>query len=195
VSSVDPLLRGGATDFERQLLSAVRGERPSARQRARMLRGIGLSSGIALWAATAHAVVAGATGKLALGLGAAAIVSLGVMPFVRERALARSAGAPTLTAPAAAVGSAAPPAERVVEPVTILEAEAAPSSELAGGPSDLRVQIELLDAVKRAVNRKDGAEAMELLASFDERFPRGVLRSEARTLRRAASRLPSGARR
>ena len=39
MSGVEPLLRDGATDFERQLLSAVRGERPSARQRARMLRG------------------------------------------------------------------------------------------------------------------------------------------------------------
>jgi hypothetical protein len=205
VSSVEPLLRGGATDFERQLLSAVRGERPSARQRRRMLRGLGLSSGFALWAATAHAVVTSATGKLALGLGAAAIVSLAVVPLVRERALARSAAAPALAVPAAAVGSAAPPAERIVEPVvdvteaTTGSAEAATGSAEAesapDGPSELRAQIELLDAVKRAVNRKDGAEAMTLLASFDERFPRGVLRSEARTLRRAASRLPSDARR
>jgi hypothetical protein len=193
MSSLEPLLRRGGTDFERQLLSAVRGERPPARLRRRMMRGIGLSSGVALWAATAHAVVASATGKLALGLGVAAIVALGVVPLVQERAAARHAvTAPALTVPAAPVASAAPGADSVVEPVTDGAEAATDSAEAesaAAGPSDLRAQIELLDAVKSAVNRKDGAGAMALLARFDERFPRGVLRSEARTLRRAASRL------
>ncbi|MET0412162.1 MAG: hypothetical protein ABW217_12750 [Polyangiaceae bacterium] len=199
MSSVEPLLRGSATAFERQLLAAVRGERPSARQRRRMLRGLGLSSGFALWAATAPAVVPSAPGKLALGLGAAAIVSLAVVPLVRERAAARNAAVPALPVSAAAVGRAASPAEHVVEPLTDVSESATDSAEAAvanaegasapDGTGELRAQIDLLDAVKRAVNRKDGAEAMALLARFDERFPRGVLRSEASTLRRAASRL------
>lgn len=199
MSSLEPFLRGGGTDFERQLLSAVRGERPSARQRRRMLRGLGLSSGIALWAATAHAVVTGATGKLVLGLGAAAIVTFGALPLVRERAAARDAAAHSAAASSAAVSapvaSAAPPADIVVEPATVGDESATASAEAANGASELRAQIELLDTVKAAVNRKEGAEALALLARFDERFPSGVLRSEARTLRRAASRLPFDARR
>ena len=211
MSSLEPLLRGGGTDFERELLSAVRGERPSARQRRRMLRGLGLSSGIALWAATAHAVVTGATGKLVLGLGAAAIVTFGALPLVRERAAARNAGAtsaaaasasaasaaasPAPTVFAAPIASAAPPAEAIVERATDGDESATDSAEAADGASELRAQIDLLDTVKAAVNRKDGAEALALLARFDERFPSGALSSEARTLRRAAGRLPSDARR
>jgi hypothetical protein len=192
MSSVEPLLRGEATDFERRLLSSVRGERPSARQRAHMLKGIGLSSGIALWATTAQAMVTSAAGKAVIGLGAAAIVSFAALPLVREPAALPLDATAFVNAPeasaAAPVEAVADRAEDGVDSVT----DDAEPAVVADSASELRAQIELLDAVKHAVNRKDGVEAMALLASFDERFPRGVLQSEARTLRRAAGRLSAG---
>jgi hypothetical protein len=195
VNELKRLLSEGATDFERRLLRAVVNERPSARQRTRMLQGIGVSSGVALWAATAQAALVSAGGKFVLGLAAASVVALGVLPLVQQRvasdAAARSVIAPALrvdsTPNVAASAAVAVPA--VVEAVPEEPGAREVPSAIPDSSNELRAQIELLDAVKHAVNRRDGAEARQLLDRFDEQFPHGVLGSEARTLRRAAQKL------
>jgi hypothetical protein len=183
VNELKRLLSEGATDFERCLLGAVVNERPSVRLRSRMMRGLGVSSVITLWAVTAQAMVTSAAGKFVIGLAAASVVVGGALSVggQREAREAKEAEA-VLTAPHEP--SAAPGvARRASDPEPSVAAFAPLPADL---PNALRAQIELLDAAKRAVNRGDAVEAAALLDRFDERFPDGVLRSEARTLRRAA---------
>ncbi len=51
---------------------------------------------------------------------------------------------------------------------------------------DVAAEVKLLDSVRGAIARGDHAAARRLLAQYDARFPRGVLRREAKVLRRAA---------
>ncbi len=51
---------------------------------------------------------------------------------------------------------------------------------------DVAAEVKLLDSVRGAIARGDRAAARRLLRQYDARFPRGVLRREAKVLRRAA---------
>jgi hypothetical protein len=187
VSEPRRLLAEGATDFERRLLRAVAGERPSARQRARMLHGIGISSGLALWAATAQAVVATAGGQLALGLAAAGVVGVAALPLMHVEPPSDSPV--VITAPvAAAPVAAAPgiPAVRSAELQPVSHDVVTAPAPAVDAANDLRAQIELLDRVKGALDHQDLAGASALLDRFEREFPEGVLLREARTLRRSA---------
>src|SRR6185295_16088677 len=115
-----PLLREGASDFERQLLGAVLRERPSPRLRARMRRTLGLTGPLA-WAGRAQARLMGGAGKSALGVAVVGLVAAGV---VGVRSLQADPGeSPTNRASEApAVGQesaprAAPAAKPVASPV------------------------------------------------------------------------------
>lgn len=52
--------------------------------------------------------------------------------------------------------------------------------------SSLREELELLDRARAAVQAGDARRAMELLASYDRRFPQGMLRHESQLLRKRA---------
>lgn len=94
-----PLLREGATDFERRLLSAALGERPSPRLQAQMRRGIGLT-GPLLWAGNVKAMLGTLVGKSVIG--AVGLVAAG--------GLAAAVNHATVSAPATATPATATPA-------------------------------------------------------------------------------------
>jgi hypothetical protein len=149
-----------------------------------MLQGIGLSSGVTLWATTAQALVTSAGGKFAIGLAAASVVGLGALPFVQERARTEAERAQAVQFASAPVASS-----EVVAPPFRPERARATVPSIDDSPNELRAQIELLDQVTQAVNRGDRAHASALLDRFDQQFPTGILQREARALRRSARKL------
>lgn len=65
-------------------------------------------------------------------------------------------------------------------------ASAQPTSAL-----DVGAEVALLDAVRQAISRGDTAVARQRLAEYERRFPNGVLRRDARVLRKAAASVDS----
>ena len=174
------LLAGDATSFERQLLSAVKDERPSAELQLRMEQALGLSGA---GATIAPAIAAKAGHALWLKLGAVAIGGGGLvataavfMPQV-EPSSTRVEGAAQVV-PRESSAASAPP----------LEVSPQPPEESA----TLREEIELLDAVRGLVSRGERASALEALARYEARFPRGALEREAGVLRSRLGETPRG---
>jgi hypothetical protein len=190
-----PLLREGASDFERQLLSAVRRERPSPQLRSRMRYTLGLTGPIA-WAGSAKAMLSALAGKSAisvavLGLVAAGVVGVRSLPSDRD-----APGAGRDAAPAVAVAAPAPASPAVVAPAASPSAfppVAAPEVEQpaaapvqTAGNRELREEILLLDQVRANLQSGSGTAALEQLDAYRQRFPSGILSREAAQLRQQA---------
>ena len=182
-----PLLREGASDFERQLLSAVRRERPSPQLRSRMRYTLGLTGPIA-WAGSVKAMLAALAGKGAISVAVVGLVAAGV---VGVRSMQSDRDAPRAVREAApAVAVAAP--EPVSPPAVTLPVAApaveqpAPAPEQTAGSRELREEILLLDQVRAALQRGSGAAALEQLDVYRQRFPSGILTREAAQLRQQA---------
>jgi hypothetical protein len=188
VKDLNPLLSSDATEFERQLLGAAAGERPSPELQLRMQRAIGLGpvalqgpdtsiggrefngSRVAVKAAASR--WAGATWlKVVLGAGAGFVAG--------GLAIRSSEPAPRTAAP---LTRASAPAPEQPTPAAPVEATApkAPSAEMSG---ELREEIELLDRVRTALDRRDARAASALLENYATRFPEGRLALEASVLR------------
>jgi hypothetical protein len=187
MKDLKPLLREGASDFERQLLSAAMRERPSTQLRSGMRRTLGLTGPIA-WAGSVKAMLAtvagkGAVGVAVLGLAAAGVVGLRAQQGEPPGPRATSASEAPSAAPPAAI-PAALPAEPAVVPAEPAAAEAA-AAEPSNG--ELREEIQLLDEARSALQRGSGAAALEQLDRYRRRFPSGVLRREASLLRQQAA--------
>jgi hypothetical protein len=184
VRDLKTLLSSDATDFERQLLGAAAGERPSPELLLRMQQAIALgpqaarapdaSSGGSEIAGTPVAVkaasrwAAGTWLKVVLGVGAGAGLVGGGLAI-------RSSD----PAPLARVSSPAPqqlPPAAPVEAPTVNPPGAAMSREL-------REEIDLLDRVSTALNQGDVRAASALLENYAHRFPEGRLVREATLLR------------
>jgi hypothetical protein len=166
------LLAGDATSFERQLLSAVKDERPSPELALKMQQALGLS-GAGASLAPALAVKAGHA--LWLKLGAVAIAGGGL---VATAAVLK----PQLGTGVEEAAQVTPPAQREAAAVS-----AQPALEVAQPLEEsatLREEIELLDAVRALVARGERASALEALARYEARFPGGALEREAGVLRR-----------
>jgi hypothetical protein len=101
-----PLLREGATDFERRLLSAALGERPSPRLRAQMRRGIGLT-GPLVWAGNVKAMLGTLVGKSVIG--AVGLVAAGGLAAAVHHAAAPPADSSPAVSPSAPVEAQQPP--------------------------------------------------------------------------------------
>lgn len=69
------------------------------------------------------------------------------------------------------------------KPETTAEAHASAGEASA---TSLREELELLERARAAVQARDAQQAMELLASYDRRFPQGMLRHESQLLRKRA---------
>ncbi len=174
------LLAGDATSFERQLLSAVKNERPSPELALSMQQGLGLSGAGASLAPTL-AVKAGHA--LWLKLGAVAIAGGGLVAtaaVLRPQVGTGVEAAAQITAPASRE-TAAVSTQPALEGSQPLEASAT-----------LREEIELLDAVRALVGRGERASALEALTRYQARFPRGALEREAGVLRRRLGETPRG---
>jgi hypothetical protein len=188
MKDLKPLLREGASDFERQLLSAAMRERPSPQLHSRMRRTLGLTGPIA-WAGSVKAMLATAVGKGALGAAVVGLAAAGIVGLRAEQSTTPRASvaveAPS-AAPAAALPEVVPPSPGLpvaapAEPA----AEPAPAADSSSG--ELREEIQLLDAARGALQRGSGAAALEQLERYRQRFPSGVLRREAAQLRQQAS--------
>lgn len=85
---------------------------------------------------------------------------------------------PQVSSPAEAVGPGAGAEPEPTSPEGIDEPRAPTAAD------DLRLEIELLDAVRAASSVGESKRAREVLERYDERFPRGALQREAEMLRR-----------
>lgn len=207
------LLADGATDFERKLLEAVKDERPSAELLQRMEQALGMPSNgvIPAPSPTAAPVPPPAGAVLGHGIQAVAlkvllglIVAGGLSYAVASRTSHEgepSSGAPSaqprgrpLAAPGHPAATRAPEEAGSVAPeaktgATRGEAGAEQLPDGAREPAtadSLRMEIELLDAVRAASSRGQSRLAEDALERYDARFPQGVLHREADMLRRAS---------
>jgi len=185
-----PLLREGATDFERQLLRAVAGERPSPRLQARMRRGLGLS-GMVFWAGNVKAMLATMAGKGALGVTIAGLATVAGVATYRHMA----ADAPPREVPLVAAAPvpaapllAAPAANQPALPPTASEPKAAVAAEAGADSGQLREEILLLDRARSALRDGSANLALTLLDDYRQRFPAGILEREAELLRQRSAR-------
>jgi hypothetical protein len=188
-----PLLREGASDFERQLLGAVMRERPSPQLRSRMRRTLGLTGPLA-WASSVKAMLMGLAGKSALGVAVVGLVAAGVVGIrstQAERDESRVSLAPEATA---VVNERAPTVQQPVTTPAPQKSAKAPEQNASGG--ELREEILLLDQVRAALQQGSAAAALEQLDRYRQRFPSGMLSREAALLRQqaAARRAPGTAR-
>jgi hypothetical protein len=174
-----PLLREGASDFERQLLSAVMRERPSPQLRSRMRSALGLTGPIA-WVGSAKAMLSALAGKGVIAVAVVGCVAAGVVG-VRSIRSARDAAR---EAAATSATTATPPAPAAERPAPSL-----PTSvpEQPAGNRELREEILLLDQVRAALRSGSERAAVEQLDAYRQRFPAGMLSREAAQLRQQAS--------
>lgn len=199
------LLSHGATDFERQLLRAAVGERPSALLRSRMQRGLGLVGPLA-WASNVKAMFGSVTSRTAAGVAVVGVVVASGFAAVRLLPNANDditvATAPLQAPPPRSAEPVAPQAPAPVAPPAALTPPAAPSEPAAlaepavpedgAGPAAtdddgrLREEIALLDAARTALQHGDRSAARTSLSVYRERFPNGILRREANVLRSRA---------
>lgn len=197
------LLDGEGTDFERALLKGALAEKPSRGLTRQMALGIGVGAGVT-YASTAKALMHSWWGKAAavvtIGAGAAGVVALGMGE-------PEPAGGPASQAPAAlpAPQAAEPsPAERIhvedladeaSEPAAREDAEPSPGTATRPRPardrsraeSTLAEEVRLLDRARALVRQGDERAALRVLSTYEQRYPQGVLRREAKVLRARAS--------
>lgn len=176
---MDPkrLLSGDATEFERNLLDAVLRERPSPELQEGMRRALGLSEATtAAFAAKSSLLSWGKASVLATL--AAGGLAVGTLTLEHEETR------PPLVAPpkvevSASLAVEPPPVAEAVPEVEKRPARGASQS----GASELREEIRMLDQARAAIRSGAPKRALGLLASYDERFPKGAFRQEASVLR------------
>jgi hypothetical protein len=191
VREPERLLSKGATDFERKLLSAVQGERPSPELELRMERALGLTDATLVPTGIATAK---ASSALWLKLGLLVCVGGGLVMFGLSRAAPDVAESAQPARPALPPHDLAPivPRDR---PVAGLPGDSATTGETtrAAEPSSvatLREEIALLDQVRAASSSGDPRGARAALGRYRARFPDGVLRAEAKILADRLQRRP-----
>jgi len=202
VKDLETLLSSDATDFERQLLGAAAGERPSPELQLRMQRALGLGrmapqgpdasvggpeiSGIQ--AAARQAAASKWAGrrwiKVVFGAGAGAALVAGGL------AIRSSEPAPLPRAPTPAYERSAPAAP-VAAPPPNASSAAISSAAMSG---ELREEIDLLDRVRTALGQRDARAASALLEHYAARFPEGKLAREAAVLRARTAQIERTAR-
>ena len=191
MKDLKPLLREGASDFERQLLSAAMRERPSPQLHSRMRRTLGLTGPIA-WAGSVKAMLATVAGKGMVGVAVVGLAAAGVVGLRAQQSSAPRASvaveapraAPAATAPTAALPAVMPPPAAVALPA---EPAAQPPASADSSSGELREEIQLLDEARGALQRGASSTALERLDRYRQRFPSGVLRREASLLRQQAA--------
>jgi hypothetical protein len=180
-----PQLREGASDFERQLLSAAMRERPSPQLRSRMRRTLGLTGPIA-WAGSVKAMLASVAGKSVVGVAVVGLAAAGVVGVRAQQAERAAVEAPS-AAPAAPPSAAVPPSPVALPAAPPVEPATAEPTVTDSSNGELREEIQLLDEARTALQRGSSAAALEPLDRYRQRFPRGVLRREAALLRQQAA--------
>jgi TolA-binding protein len=176
------LLEDGGTPFERALLGAAAREIPAPMLERRMRRALGIGF-IATGVKAAMALVP---------VAAIALITAGVGLNRGEPKQNAELAAPKPAAAPAAPVAVNPPAQKQASPVT--RAPEAPVAaavtparqqrvERATSANDLKREIRMLDQARNAVRSGESALALDLLRSYDQRFPRGAFRQEVAVLR------------
>lgn len=204
------LLDEGADSFEARLLRAGQGDAPSARNRRRVMAGLGLS-GVLSASVTASSAKASAQGWLSTSaagglrwVGGGALSAVAVWAGVH--AVTPTAPAPVPApqrAPMAATLPANPAASEQAReaPSVVAEADAvAPMNEVVrpgaaravapqraataeGAQDSLSAELGALDGARRALLNHDASGALRLLDAYERRFPKRRLNTEASVLR------------
>lgn len=192
------LLKDGASDFERQLLRSVMNERPSARHRSRMLRGLGFVGPLA-WASQVKAALSGLGSQATAGIAVGGVLAAGAVVAASWAPWGDAAG-PERASPARAAAPAqqelAAPA-RAPEPTPQVAPVRAESPALETPPGDradtqLRDEIALLDRARVALQKGQRKRALQALEQYRQRHPAGILERESELLRgQASARKPS----
>jgi TolA-binding protein len=197
------LLDQGANDFEAKLLRAGRRDAPSARNRRRVLAGLGLgsvlSTSVVASAGGSKALSSGALGALRW-VGGGAVSVLAVWTGVQAFAPAKDVVSHSANRPAVALVQRAKPAS----PATTLSAPTVPetsaqapsaakplSAARAAGPAatqergrdSLSAELAALDRARSALASRDTQLALRLLDEYAQRFPKRRLNTEAAVLR------------
>jgi hypothetical protein len=197
---IDPperLLDGGATEFERRILEAAAGNKPSPETSARMARALGVTAtGIGAVAVGTKLASDAAVAKATTAAGTTVLwpwVSAGVLGLVIAGAVVGT------RAWQAAPTEARPALTPVTTPALLDPAPSAPPNgalgqSLPAGPSvtstsehavtrDLRDQIALIDAARTALSSGAGRRALEILRRYQDGYPAGSFRPEAAALK------------
>ena len=178
------LLDGDGTAFERALLGAIAGERPSRDLHRKMRLGIGLVGvGAVAKAASASWNQIALAGAVVVGLvTGGAVIAKRVTKVEGPAPIVAAAPAPVAPKPAAVepIPVTVPEAPKAAEPEPVRRnAKVAPVA-------DIREEIRLLDQARSAVRSGNNAQALRALAKYDQKFPRGQFRQEAQVLRMEA---------
>jgi TolA-binding protein len=178
------LLDDGGTPFERALLGAAARELPAPMLERRMRRALGIGF-IATSAKLAMALVpVAAIALFAADLSAPPAKAPPAMPRESSVSVAPVPKAPEAKVERASARSAPQPASvaEIPTPTTpaALPARRAPR-EIAA--NDLSREIRLMDQARAAVRTGSSAHALELLRSYEQRYPRGAFRQEVAVLR------------
>lgn len=193
------LLEGG-TEFERSLLQGGAEERPTAALTRKMAVGAGIGGALS-YTSTAKAIAQTWWGKAAaavtVGAGVAGVMAVTSAPH--EPSLPDApAAAPVVVVPVQPKADPpatdepvdrALPAEAVLSPPEADEKPALPrkAKRPSRAPaSTLAQEVKLLDRARALLATGDRATALRVLNMYEQRYPRGTLKREARVLRSRA---------
>ena len=193
--SPERLLASDATDFERRVLEVALRNGPAPAASARMARALGVTAtAMGVAAATKSAVAAKATVAAGtttvwpwVSVGVLGLVVAGAVVGTRVRhARAPQVAPPAVTAPLQPVPAPAPhaaerPADVAVERAPRAMA-ASPRSRAATG-GDLGDQVAFVDSARAAMSGGGYQRALETLRRYQDKYPAGSFRPEAKALK------------
>jgi hypothetical protein len=183
MSEMKRLLDDGGTPFERALLGAAARELPAPMLERRMRRALGIGF-IATSAKLAMALVpVAAIALFAADLGVPSAKAPPAVPQEsRVVAVVPKAQPPRVEQ---VIANSGPKTDNVeVAPTKVTPAALpAPRAPRETSANDLSREIRLMDQARAAVRTGSSAQALELLRSYDQRYPRGAFRQEVAVLR------------
>jgi hypothetical protein len=196
----DPFLKTGATGFERRILEAGAHEDPSPEVSKEMALALGISAGVAAVAAGSKLAGAAAAKTVAstssvvlwpwVSIGLLGLVVSGVLiggrhwkgstrelhPPSAPAQISKPEPPPTTAAtPEAPSVKAMPPESVGPEPVRRARTPAM--------TDDLREQIGLIDAARKALNADNADRTLQIVRRYQDRFTAGAFRPEATALK------------
>lgn len=196
MSDPEPLLRGGASDFEADLLRAGRADELSSTSRRRIMTGIGIGGGILSATTIASGVNATSAKSIlaTLGLGGAVSAVSAVAIWAGISALSPAPPPPPpparapLVAPTPPRAPPAPDTESVTPTDTPTEVAPLPAKApvprgAERGAESLSLELAALEQSRAALAGRNYSTALRLLDDYARRFPKRRLDSEATVLR------------
>lgn len=174
-------LDGEGSDFERELLGSLAGEKPPRALTRRMRQGL-IVAGLLTSAKTGIASFIAVAGLVSVGAGGGWLVYrhyAAPVPVVTVSATQAPAPVALPPVPAEAPNAVVVPSPGASErPREGAQPPSAPSAQ-----GDLREEIAMLDRARAAVRARDGKGALAALGDYQRRFPRGTFAQEATVLR------------